>query len=234
LLHILRDIFAQAEEIFGMIDSLYELLRNRYHAYPLNLSTARAVPGMLLDCRWRPTWPGAPEKPEFLKESGLAWEFLKVPKGRYASIRVAANLIRETIRGKIEVGASLGLPQLGVAFQSGGVAERTAILEVSGVEVRSFRNTAAAFDLLQQLQGFEGSKSKLWPWVNDDFLVTHAYYVTSLRFLFRSEGRGSVRGELDAVGWKASGGMTGSWKDDCTYEVEGRSDVPAAVQGIRI
>ncbi len=217
-----------------MIDSLYELLRNRYHAYPLNLSTARAVPGMLLDCRWRPTWPGAPEKPEFQKEAGLAWEFLGVPKRPYASVRVAANLIRETIRGKMELGSSLALPQFGVAAQTDFSKEKTVLLEVSGVEVRSFRNTAAAFDLVQQLQALEEKKSKLWPWVDDDFLVTHAYYVTSLRFVFQSEGRNSVRSELELAGWKASGGMTGSWKNDQTYEVSGRAEVPAAVQGIRI
>ncbi|MCJ7631889.1 hypothetical protein MUP77_05765 [Candidatus Bathyarchaeota archaeon] len=215
-----------------MPGKLKRFFEERYGAYLLMLATERYIPGMLVKTQW--IWDFLRERPEFHGEEALAWELLEQEPGNFRSELVQANIIQESITDKVVLSGAVSLPQYGLSLGSDLDSEFTLVLNVTGVKARVFTDTSAPYHLMQDLLELKKSNPTMWKWVNDDFLITESYYVTSFTAEFRGEKGASVKAAFENAGQQVSGDVKLHWKNESTLTMVGTPSVPIAVRGLKV
>ena len=206
-----------------------KFLWGRYSAFPLALGTDQAIPGMLLEARWFLSRPR-----RLIREDGLVWELLNLPKGKYASRIAKANIIQESVDDEMSFKGSLSLAPFGLSLESALERKSSAKMKITGIKARVFKDTASAYDLMQKLLALKKKDRKMWRWVNDDFLIVESYYVTSFSIQFQRSGNRDFKAEFKKAGLKAEGKTQLNWKGDSQLEMVGTPAVPIAVRGLRV
>lgn len=199
------------------------------------LATERAIPGMLLETDWHAGFPRIWEaEPEFRREEGFAWELLQLDESKYQSDIVQANIIQESISEKTSLGGKVSLPQYGLSLGAALEAEFSAVFKVTGIKARVFENTRVPYELMQSLLKLKDFNPSLWNWVNDDFLITESYYVTSFVAQFKNERGLKAKAEFEKAGQKIEGEVKFDWISDSVLEMVGTPSVPIAIRGLRV
>ncbi len=220
------------QEEMIMASNITGFVWNRYNAVLLPLGTSNTRPGMLLHVEWPLIFGFVP--PKIMREDGFAWDFLGKNENQFPSALVDANLIQEAVTDKIILGAAVALPQYGISADAEVGKEFTANIQVTGLKAKTFQNQASAFPLLQELLKLKVINPPIWRVVNDDLLVTEAYYVTSFKAEFHGGGNVSAKAAYNAGKIKLDGNLTGQWADDTTLQASGVPTVALAVRGLRV
>jgi hypothetical protein len=217
----------------GMAMTVYQLMRERYNAHLVPLLTSRAIPGFLFDVRWQWAIP-FDTKPEFTGEDGYAWEFADVDPDRFSSSLVDANVVQESVRDQRTLGGAIGLPQYGLTFGAAIATNYKLDLTITGIKGRVFDRAPAAIELVESLLALKSSKRAYWEWVNDDLLVTEAYYVTSFHAALRGTTSVTAQAAFAAAGQHVEPGVSYEWVSESELTVSGVPSVPLAVRGLRV
>ena len=212
---------------------LFKLMKN-YSAYPMTLCSMKIKPGMLLQTKW--DWFGTPIK--FVREEGYPWKLLgmskKTVRDAYIDELSAASIIVGDITDKVEFGVNLALPQFGFSTGASFAEKKNTKLTVGGVKVRSFKFGFAQHELRMALRKLKDSDPSRWGWVDDDFLVTDAFYTSGLRFEFKKEGGFNAEVTYKKLEENSSAGFKHKWQNDTTLILKGTAKVPFAVRGIKV
>ena len=209
---------------------LYKLMKDNYCAYPVMLCSEDVKPGMLLQTKW--DWGKAKK---FISEEGYPWELLGISDDTdYPSKLKDASIISGSITDKVEFGANLALPQFGFLASASFGEEKSAVLTVGGIKVRSFEVGFAQYELRLALRELKRTDPIRWPWVDDDLLVTDSYYTSNLHFEFKKEGSFNAKATYEKLSNSIAGGFNYSWKNDTTLELIGTATTPFAVRGIKV
>jgi hypothetical protein len=218
-----------------MASNIHKFLADRYSAFPLMLATERAIPGMLIETDWDVSIPIFwKETPEFRHEEGFTWDFLQLDENKYQSEIVEANIIQQSISERKSLGGDVSLPQYGISLGAALSSDFSGVFKVTGIKARVFKDTRSPYELIQALLKLKESNSSLWDWVNDDFLITESYYVTSFHAQFKSEKGLSAKAEFEKAGQKIEGKVKLNWINDSVLEMVGTPSVPIAVRGLKV
>ena len=211
------------------MDNLRHFLWSRYSAFPLMLSSENALPGMLLEARWFFSRPR-----RLLREDGFVWDLLKLNKSKYSSRVARANIIQESIDDEMTFGGAVRLPQLGLSLSASLGGSSAAVMKVTGIRARVFRDTSSAYELMQKCLEQRARNARMWEWVNDDFLIVESYYVTSFVAEFKRARSRDLKVEFEKAGLKAEGSVKFNWRGESRLEMVGTPAVPIAVRGLRV
>lgn len=218
-----------------MGSGLYKFMTERYQAFPLMLASERAIPGMLLECQWKQSFPIFGDwTPRFERMEAFVWELLSLAADEYKSEYIKANIIQESITEKLSLGGKINIPQYGLSVGASLASDFSAIFRVTGIQARVFINTRCPYTLMQKLLKLKETKRSLWDWVNDDFLIVESYYVTSFSAHFKNSSGLSAKAEFKKAGLDVKGDVELKWLSDSTFEMVGTPAVPLAVRGLRV
>lgn len=214
---------------------LRSFLYERYKMFPLTTSTARIVPGMVLDADWE--WAlSIDSKPVFGGESGLAWELAGLSPSKfsqYSSVKTAAAMVVPDLSGRFAVDATLGLPQFGLSAGLGLKHAYKVNITISMIGVRSFQSAPVLrqMELVEALFQLRRTNEKLWrEYLDNDFLVFECWYADQFRATFASSGNVTIKAALKEVGVD----LKVEWENESTFRFEGDVQAPFAVRGTKL
>jgi len=215
--------------------TIEQFFSERLGAVYLPLSSARIIPGMLLEMVWPTLWghlAGTPPRP--VREDGLAWDLLNRLDAPWDSTLSPANLVQSCIGGSYKLGANASLPAVGVTANADAGAEWKVNLEVTEIRSRAFDRSDAGYRLLELLLETREARRSLWDWVNDDLLTLETYLATGFGASMSSKSNVTARAAYEAGALKVDAGLTWEWVGDATITSAGVPAVPLAVRGVRV
>ena len=211
-----------------MASKLESKFLDSYNAYLLSLVSDRARPGMLLDTDWPFLGIGTPE---FEREEGWAWDFADVSPDDFKMQEADVNLVGHKISGKHKFSGEATIPQYGITAGADFNREFSTVLTLTGVRAQTFQSGKAKYELREALRALPDSERK---WVDDDLLISTAYYVKSFVAEFHSSGGASAKAKFEQAGQKVDGNLSIEWQNEHTFVAQLKANVPLFVRGIKI
>jgi len=213
---------------------LENFMWERFKAAPLGLGLATCTPGMILETDWPGIWDFYSGPPRFPKTEMFAWNSLNVDRDLFPTMVTGANIIQENIKDKFGFDGTLSLPQYGLSLGLDLDFNDTAVVKFTGVTAVVFKNGAHQYELLRKILELKRSDSWLWEKVNDDFLITEAFYVTSLTAEFSSDWHVTVDVDLKQGDQEITGTVTVKGLGAKSVELVNPTEAPFAVRGLHI
>jgi hypothetical protein len=222
--------------------NLREFVHERLGGILLEIANERYIPGALLDIERESGFAYILKeigtvslyKQKFIvrRLDGFVWEFTGESEQIYESDLVAGNMVQEEIKHELGLEAAASVPQYGITLSGALNTKLNAVLRVGKIQARVFRKAGVAFEGMQGLLRLKGRDLEKWEWVNGDYLVTEAYYTTSIKYTFYAEGDIRAKVDFERAGFTASGSTSAKWLDYNVLEISGEPSVPFAVRGI--
>ncbi len=219
------------------MDKFIDFFEEAYNVNILTFSSPRVQPGAIIDTEWvrRRTWPIRSRVPDFGRVRGYAWELLGEDVDDYPTETYDGQILVGTLTDRVDLSAGINIPFLGLTIGGGFESTVRTSLEVSEVRKEIFEHGFQGDRLRNKLRSWKEQGNPDYVSVDEDYLVTVAYYFEDLKWTFEEGVGADFKAAIERGEITIDAGFDATWGENTrVLTFSGTCECPVAFSGLKI